>query len=42
MSEPCDCDWCGRCREQQKHQWDMESRRGYGIPEYNEEENDNE
>lgn len=42
MSEPCDCGWCGLCREQQEHQWYIEDLRGYGVPAYNEEENDNE
>jgi hypothetical protein len=42
MSEPCDCDWCGKCREQYEHQRRMEDMRGYGIPAYNEDEGDEE
>jgi hypothetical protein len=29
MSEPCDCDWCGKCRDQQSRQRELEERSDY-------------
>lgn len=37
MSEPCDCDWCGKCREQYEQQRERENMRGYGVPSWEDE-----
>lgn len=34
MNDECDCGLCGRCAEQQKWQWELESRKGWHCDYY--------
>lgn len=38
--DECDCGWCGRCAQQLEHERYVQNLRGYGIPSWEDEQNE--